>query len=208
MKFLLAIAVLICALAASAQEPQSLEELIQLAEQGDANAQFNLGAAYDEGTGVGQDYAEAVRWYRLSAEQGDASAQYNLGGMYDEGTGVGQDDAEAVRWWTLAAEQGDADAQNNLGLMQEYRDYAFGFFFGALIMTWLVSRGFLAFMKNRVGGFRRLVYAHAASLVVTSYVGGISLADGGPSAAYLLPQCVWLAVDSWRLRKGKRPKNQ
>ena len=67
---------------------------------------------YDEGEGVPQDDAEAVRWYRLAAEQGDATAQYNLGLMYDEGEGVPQDDAEAVRWYRLAAEQGDASAQS------------------------------------------------------------------------------------------------
>ena len=33
-----------------------------------------------ERTGVPQDDAEAVRWFRLAAEQGDAYAQYNLGG--------------------------------------------------------------------------------------------------------------------------------
>ena len=32
-----------------------------------------------KGQGVPQDYAEAVKWYRLAAEQGNADAQYNLG---------------------------------------------------------------------------------------------------------------------------------
>ncbi len=36
----------------------------QLAEQGDASAQYNLGFMYDNGQGVTQDYAVAVRWYR------------------------------------------------------------------------------------------------------------------------------------------------
>ena len=40
---------------------------------------------YDNGKGVPQDYAEAVKWYRLAAEQGYARAQYNLGLMYDNG---------------------------------------------------------------------------------------------------------------------------
>jgi TPR repeat protein len=34
---------------------------------------------YEYGYGVVQDYAEAVRWFRLAAEQGHAKAQYNLG---------------------------------------------------------------------------------------------------------------------------------
>ena len=87
---------------------------LPLAEQGDADAQFNLGLMYEEGLGVPQDYAEAVKWWRLSAEQDDAYAQFNLGVMYDEGDGVPQDYAEAIRLWKLAAEQGDEEAQYNL----------------------------------------------------------------------------------------------
>ena len=38
----------------------------------------------DFGEGVEQDYAEAVKWYRLAAEQGNADAQYNLGYAYSQ----------------------------------------------------------------------------------------------------------------------------
>ena len=55
---------------------------LPLAEQGFAQAQFNLGVMYENGQGVHQDYKEAVRLYRLSAEQGHAKAQNNLGLMY------------------------------------------------------------------------------------------------------------------------------
>ncbi|MCL2102851.1 MAG: sel1 repeat family protein [Syntrophorhabdaceae bacterium] len=40
------------------------------AEQGNAKAQYNLGAAYVNGHGVAQDYTEAEKWLRLAAEQG------------------------------------------------------------------------------------------------------------------------------------------
>jgi uncharacterized protein len=70
---------------------------LPLAEQGDADAQFNLGVMYDEGEGVPQDDKEAVKWWRLSAEQGDASSQFMLGLMYEEGLGVPQDCKEAVQ---------------------------------------------------------------------------------------------------------------
>ena len=46
---------------------------------------------YQEGQGVPQDYAEAVRWYRKSAEQGDVKGQSALGLMYERGQGVAQD---------------------------------------------------------------------------------------------------------------------
>ena len=87
------------------------------ADQGYAGAQNNLGLMYDNGEGVPQDDAEAVRWYRLAADQGTAAAQFNLGLMYDNGEGVPEDDAEAVRWYHLAADQGYAGAQLNLGVM-------------------------------------------------------------------------------------------
>ena len=92
----------------------------QAAEQGDADAQYNLGLMYRNGLGVIQDFAEAVRWYRLAAEQGNAHAQILLGLSYESGDGVIQDEAEAVRWYRLAAEQGDASAQYHLGFRYEF----------------------------------------------------------------------------------------
>ena len=53
------------------------------ADQGDANAQYNLGIMYDNGQGVPQDYAAAAAWYRKAADQGDARGQSNLGLMYE-----------------------------------------------------------------------------------------------------------------------------
>ncbi|BBF13005.1 hypothetical protein NTHiID20_04950 [Haemophilus influenzae] len=88
---------------------------LPLAEQGNADAQFNLGLMYYNGRGVKQDDFEAVKWFRKAAEQGDADAQFNLGVMYAKGQGVKQDDVEAVKWYRKAAEQGYADAQAVLG---------------------------------------------------------------------------------------------
>jgi TPR repeat protein len=48
-----------------------LREWQPLADQGDADAQFNLGVMYDRGDGIPQDYAEAAKWHRLAAEQGN-----------------------------------------------------------------------------------------------------------------------------------------
>ena len=53
---------------------------------------------YEEGSGVPQDFAAALIWYRKAADQGDADAQFYLGGMYDNGKGVPQDYAAAVTW--------------------------------------------------------------------------------------------------------------
>ena len=53
------------------------------AEDGNAQAQFNLGLMYAKGKGVLKDTAKAVEWYQKAAAQGDAQAQFNLGQMYD-----------------------------------------------------------------------------------------------------------------------------
>src|SRR5690349_3273633 len=67
------------------------------AEQGDANAQYDLARLYYHGKGVPQDYADATRWYRKAADQGDAKAQYARGYTYFEGKGVPQDYTEAAK---------------------------------------------------------------------------------------------------------------
>ena len=74
---------------------------------------------YGQGEGTPQNYAEALKWYRLSAEQGYADAQYILGFMYGEGEGTARDYTEAIRWYRLGASQGYAKALNNLGFMYE-----------------------------------------------------------------------------------------
>ena len=101
--------------------PQDYAEAVKwyrkAAEQGNAEAQSNLGMMYYAGQGVPQDHAEAAKWYLKAAEQGIASAQFNLGLMYDKRQGVPQNFAEAVKWYRKAAEQGNAEAQYNLGMM-------------------------------------------------------------------------------------------
>ncbi len=97
----------------------ALQIMRELADQGDAVAQFNLGAMYRKGEGVPQDYAAAVEWYRKAADQGNVAAQHNLGNLYHFGNGVAQDYSAALRWYRKAADQGDADAQFNIGLMYD-----------------------------------------------------------------------------------------
>ncbi len=99
---------------------QDFEETKRLAEQGLAFAQSNLGFMYDNGRGVPQNDAEAVRWYRLSAEQGHARAQFNLGLMYANGEGVPQNNLRAYVWFSVAAAaQGNEDARGNRDIVAD-----------------------------------------------------------------------------------------
>ena len=95
---------------------EDIETLKAKAEQGDAEAQCDLGLRYYSGDGVPKDKAEAINWYHKAAEQGYAKAQFNLALCYYNGEGVPEDKAEAVNWFRKAAEQGDAEAQFNLAL--------------------------------------------------------------------------------------------
>ena len=60
-------------------------ELQGRANQGDAEAQYELGLLYNLPFGCGmQDVAQAASWYRKAAEQGHTKAQHSLAHMYDE----------------------------------------------------------------------------------------------------------------------------
>ena len=89
------------------------EELVKLAEEGNAEAQNKLGYCYDIGQGVEQSVSEAVKWYQKAAEQDNAYAQANLGSCYQQGKGVPQSDSEAFKWFEKSAKQGNAVGQNN-----------------------------------------------------------------------------------------------
>ena len=93
----------------------ALRRLLLLAQQGDADAQFELGRSYTIGRGVAEDDQEAVFWYRKAAEQGHVGGQFGLGLSFAIGVGVPADDREATSWFRKAAEQGDASAQLELG---------------------------------------------------------------------------------------------
>uniref|UniRef100_UPI001F1FF1BD tetratricopeptide repeat protein n=1 Tax=Haemophilus influenzae TaxID=727 RepID=UPI001F1FF1BD len=78
---------------------------LPLAEQGDAQAQFNLGTMYADGRGVKQDDVEAVKWFRKAAEQGVANAQAMLGFLYFLGKrGVQVNKSLAKEWFGKACD--------------------------------------------------------------------------------------------------------
>ena len=75
----------------------------QMAQWGNAKAQYNLGMKYAQGRGVPKDDQQAAAWYQKAAEQGMAYAQTALGTMYEQGIGVTQDDQQAAAWYKKAA---------------------------------------------------------------------------------------------------------
>ena len=70
-----------------------------LANQGDIDALYQLGALYETGKGVTKDYPAAFSWYKKAAEKGSAKAQFNVASMLESGRGVLQDIPEALSWF-------------------------------------------------------------------------------------------------------------
>ena len=89
-----------------------------LAQAGDASAQYDLGQKYELGESVPQDYEEAMRWYRLAAEQGHVVAQTEIGVLYSKGYGVPKDYVQAHMWLSLAGLHGNEDAIRRRGSLE------------------------------------------------------------------------------------------
>jgi len=108
---------------ASAKE-LSLDQTLQQAQKGDADASYYLGIIYHTGSGVRQDCAQALEWTTRAAEQGHALAQSHLGVMYRDGCGdaVRIDLINAYVWMALAAERGVKVAGENLSALKQELD--------------------------------------------------------------------------------------
>lgn len=93
-----------------AWEGGRLEEAARLfreaADMGEPAAMLNIGYFYDEGLGVAEDKAEAMRWYKQAYELGEAGAASNIAVLHRE-TG---DQAATLEWFSRAAKMGDGDA--------------------------------------------------------------------------------------------------
>ena len=60
---------------ASTYESNAFNTKKLAADQGCADAQFNLGVCYHKGEGVEKNPTKAVRYYKLAVDQGNAVAQ-------------------------------------------------------------------------------------------------------------------------------------
>ena len=88
--------------------------LMQLAEQGVAEAQYRIRSMHHRAMGVLRDFKEAAFWYQKAADQGHADAYMGLGSMYSVGEVYGnvlpRDPIQAMRCYQRAAELGAAFA--------------------------------------------------------------------------------------------------
>ncbi len=90
------------------------------AEQGDVDAQYELGHAYATGNDVKRDHSKAIKWYATAAKAGHLKALYALGSLFQYGwKGIPPNYREAANWFKQAAELGHVKAQWQLSLLYE-----------------------------------------------------------------------------------------
>ncbi|HEU4653465.1 MAG TPA: caspase family protein [Steroidobacteraceae bacterium] len=76
---------------------------MQSAEDGDPEAQTNVGEIFERGMGVEPDFAAAASWYQKAANKGYSRALFNLGTLYEQGRGVEQDPLKALNLYRQAS---------------------------------------------------------------------------------------------------------
>lgn len=86
--------------------------LLNAAQSGDRDAQYQLAMKYLTGAGLQKNIKKALTWLTRAGKQGHPRAQFFLGQFYRSGMGVEKDLVEARKWFRLAATWGDIDAQN------------------------------------------------------------------------------------------------
>ncbi|HSZ64321.1 MAG TPA: GAF domain-containing protein [Terriglobales bacterium] len=99
---------------ASGQRPQatSLAELQRLADQGDADARWQMGIRCHASNPP--DDAQAMHWFERAADQGYVAAQATLGAYYWAGRGVPSDLSKAYMWSAIAFAGGDQNSKIRL----------------------------------------------------------------------------------------------
>lgn len=89
-------------------------------------------------------------------------------------------------------------------------EFTVGFMVGALIGVWLISRILRKTVFQRLTGWRQIWVSLVTTLAISTLIGGVGFADGGPMrfgyafSVYLLPVLAWLLVDRLSLRRRER----
>ena len=69
----------------SQRRKKVFESYLEMAQQGNIIAIYEVGNCFYNGLGVEKNIAEALKWYKLAAEGGDLVAQARLNEMFDKG---------------------------------------------------------------------------------------------------------------------------
>ena len=98
-----------------AERDEAAEQLEQLAEDGDAYAQYVIGTAYRDGGLLIPDTAKAQKLLERAAEQEIDAAQYALGKLYLSDDADVHDTTKGIYWLKRSADNGNDFAAYRLG---------------------------------------------------------------------------------------------
>ena len=97
------------------ERDEAVEQLEQLAEDGDVYAQYIIGMAYRDGGLLIPDMVKAQKLLERAAEQGLDAAQYALGKLYLSDDADVHDSAKGIYWLKRSADNGNDYAAYRLG---------------------------------------------------------------------------------------------
>ena len=97
------------------ERDEAAEQLEQLAEDGDAYAQYIIGTAYRDGGLLIPDTAKAQKLLERAAEQDLDAAQYALGKLYLSDDADIHDPTKGIYWLKRSADNGNDHAAYRLG---------------------------------------------------------------------------------------------
>jgi TPR repeat protein len=97
--------------------PEALAACEAVANDGNPQAQFELGNVYYQGQLVERELATALKWFELASLQGHAEAQQTLGMMFFRGEGVQANNVQAYVVLKMAAVNGAEDALDSADLV-------------------------------------------------------------------------------------------
>jgi len=97
-----------------------LKRLLKEAESGDADAQYRVGDAYDNGLGAGaMGGIWSMKWYQKAASQGHVGAARGIGWLHYQGNGVPKDFLVAAEWFSRCADKRDESCRMGLSFLSE-----------------------------------------------------------------------------------------
>lgn len=93
--------------------PAALTACQQAAQNGDQQAEYELGEFYYDGKRTPRDLPQALNWFERASLQGHAQAQYRLGMMFYRGEGVQANNVQAYIVLKMAAVNGSDEAMDS-----------------------------------------------------------------------------------------------
>ena len=112
---------LIFSMPANANDADSFNAMVALANKGNAEAQYHVGMMHNNGIGTQKDPRQAFEWFQKSTASGDPLGAYKLGCYYDgQGAGIVTSDSnEALKYKLVSAKAGYALAQHDVAILYD-----------------------------------------------------------------------------------------